>query len=210
MPTGPARSASSPSRRRREFTTDLGLAHASDVPCQQIDPEVKKTADYQHSTVVLRKALDMLETELNVHQMELRGMSAERMSWDRIAQRNARLGGRALLLWAECRRRGLRKNGRVPAIPSEIPYLRPARSDSGGIHLIIARNIASLVGLTDQIRWVTEEHTTHAQLFWTLKETAGLRKALEAVKDSKAVESRGGIIASEAGRVLADADGVSR
>lgn len=166
------------------FSTRLDLPHAIEAPCRYVDPEVKKSEDYLESVGVLRTALGMLENELNRHQVELRGMAPQRLSWSRIREENMYgwVGGHfcyGLSVAVEDYRSMIESLRYLARFHTYI--LR--NPDSGGFHLVIANKIASLVGMKDEMQQINEEHATHSKLFWTMEENAPLLRALQNKKD---------------------------
>lgn len=162
------------------FSTRLDLPHAIEAPCQYVDPEVKKSEDFLFSVDVLRKALGMLENELSRHQVELRGMVPQRLSWSRIAEENMYgwVGGHfcyGLSVAVEDYRSMIESLRYLARFHTYI--LRDP--NSGGFHLVLASNIASLVDMKGEMQQLSEEHATHSKLFWTMEENAPLLGALQ-------------------------------
>jgi hypothetical protein len=168
------------------FSTHIDLPHAIEAPCQYVDPEVKKSESYVESVDVLRRALGLLENELNRHKVELSGMAPQRLSWDRIAEEKmwGWVGGHfcyGLSVAVEDYRSMIQSLRYLARFHTYI--LRDP--NSGGYHLVIARNIAALVDMKDEMEQISEEHATHSKLFWTLEENAPLLRML---KNKKADE----------------------
>lgn len=167
------------------FSTDVDVTKAIAAHCGYVPSEIRTSADYATSVAVLRRGLDLLEEQLNLHQVELVGMVQERPTWSEITDQGMYgwVGGHfcyGLSVAVEDYR----------SMISSLRYLARFHTyklrdpDSGGLHLMIARNIAALVDLKDEIMWLSEEHAKHAALFWTMSENAPIKQMFQ-----KGVES---------------------